>query len=698
MSKPTMKIHTSYVHRLFYLVFLCCLNTQLPRCEAKLKVWERMNLFQSCTHQFILPFTTHSADYWMDGLGLMQEKCIYYQNCISIVGRFPSQYTEQGPKRAITNKTCLRGLAPKHSKACMVSLASVTVHKNKLIQIEGSVKLWSVASQDQEKHIYSPAQDYILMVVNIKPGQAVQMDVPVNFPPKVLLFTHYETLIQIGLLNIHNPIEIYKNLNSEDIGVHEFVYLTEWPLSISKIDSIWNKVITSKWTRRSSSKMFSQTILDLKVNTRKLLSQPVCDHFNFTFRHANTHHHEHAHIKNAAMGKVMYNSFGTSLRSGSLKYYWIVRKQNLEHAEFQKISAMFSPLSVQVWLLMSLLFITLAPVLSARKHKSCLQTIYWLYSTLVEQDGYIGLKQMTKIQQYLVAMWLFCGVLFRNLYTFSMYAEMTKLPYPNWLPQNFNSLLQGQHNRKIFVPCCSLQAVTSHVMTDTLLNQYWTIPEKLDVWGRMLLKVIYGAPPCRQIVNRSFKSDFPYSQQDANGRLVNDTLKKTEDFVVAIYSSVCSDESFLAELSFKESIIIYETNEELPYYLTKHSFWFENVYFTEIYVYALAMFEATGIRSYVEWALSTYFLKKSMSFVGQEKLNAFKLSSNFVGINMRQKPGTGGKEPTAFTPYRALDFERDSLKSGTIDELSAVWLVFIIFQLSSFLAFFAEMAKTHISI
>ncbi len=83
-------------------------------------------------------------------------------------------------------------------------------------------------------------------------------------------------------------------------------------------------------------------------------------------------------------------------------------------------------------------------------------------------------------------------------------------------------------------------------------------------------------------------------------------LSKTENFIVAIYTGLCSDMPYITALAFQEDMLVYANNEESKSPSNQVVTWEENLFFTEIYLSALGSLVESGIfvyRQEVEFTL-----------------------------------------------------------------------------------------------
>ncbi|CAL8121258.1 unnamed protein product [Orchesella dallaii] len=151
------------------------------------------------------------------------------------------------------------------------------------------------------------------------------------------------------------------------------------------------------------------------------------------------------HQANGKYSKLDFISYGTEFH-GAKYVIFVTSKMD----GFLNIEALLSPLNFQIWIITLISFLALCTFLKLVEPQ--ISYWFWLLSAFLEKSENVKDALGFKTLQLLI-IWLFTTFLLRNLYTSAIYSHLTKKVEPSNIPGSYEELLKSTAFSIISDPC-----------------------------------------------------------------------------------------------------------------------------------------------------------------------------------------------------------------------------------------------------
>ncbi len=562
---------------LLKLPLLLCIYQISAKYKFKSNHWEVLEVFKDCTIQFALPrsqiYDPAPPDYSKKFTSFYYEfllKCQFFRNCISIHTSSLLLYANTSDKMAaaldekekelrIIHQTYMKSrLKQKFLYICKVWLPNVFKHKNGYMKLNHVDNNWFISSdllveRTARYHIISVAEDYILIPYTYS-AQKARMIMPVNLAVTIVLVLKPSQMLNTGC-QIHGNMKMYEE---EDIRLfpffREFAVINimfapifKFPSNAAIIrhtcDSINVQIYNSKAYNKiyiSKSVYEDQCSADISDYVNACMKKTILNHYNIsTFVDGYPIIYGYGNFLISRTRK--YTPFGGNIRNGGLKYFVLARKENFATQSFDQLASLFTPFTAETWIILVCTLSGIFILTCAIVHIHRLDTLIMYIATLLEQGIDIRTKICRSPKIFLTCMitWIFLCFLLRQLYTSSLYSDITALHSPLSLPKSLQDLVKQNDSLRLLMTPCSFKIFNK--INENYLGYHGYFPETDSVV--QLFEKIF----CKTL---NLKEDFFDWWQNGTQtvhliRFVNCEeykflnsifLEQTENFVVTVYS------------------------------------------------------------------------------------------------------------------------------------------------------------------
>lgn len=471
--------------------------------------WSFFDIFNSCTvHLYWI------TDFKVDHIESFIRYCIFspISSCVLLQSR--SLFKQHTPNSSVYITKFQTKIKLRYLSACTVLLPSI-----RNFEEESFVEFFS------QLDFYASGINYVDSVFRMDPyfiicpaAVAYEQTIIKTKPVINLMYNPYILFMNLNKGQVYlactpcldSFFDVYtvtktpiKLLHYSNLSLKNFTHLRIYNFFAAQIQmqpinhdykNIWNSTIQCAYNERS---LYSDTLVGL-YSTTDCMKGHIAFSLNCT-----TSSCQHIlliileYLQIPEVGEKIFPRFHT-YSSGTqmygFRYAIFVRKQ--ESITNRNVLALLSPFQLNEWGLILVSFVTLLLLLNHVTPKK--NWMLYLVSIFLDQDGNSKYK-LGLANSFLIIGWIFATLVFRNLYTSSMYTYMTKTPNPTNVPQTFNQLLHnssipllsdgqtGQQFTNVFLQSRKMNSTGAQYLRRIWMHtiyQYWWY---FNGWNQLLL-------------------------------------------------------------------------------------------------------------------------------------------------------------------------------------------------------------------
>lgn len=344
--------------------------------------------------------------------------------------------------------------------------------------------------------------------------------------------------------------------------------------------------------------------------------------------------------------------------------YCIIKGLAEEEAK-RSVFALFHPFTIDTWIGILVTFCLALWLLWKLRVEHFAEIFFWLGSTLLEQ-GDEGNRLKFRLSWFILISWLYLGFFVRNMYTFSMYSDITSQPVPGYLPDTIFDLFNTS------LPYSDLKVVTGFqsYKESIFYAEFSNRRPSINPYHLMeSTKGFFRAGLIHEIKRRSLKFDWLQKGRVENNHLFQlaknneiDTVRLEKGWVfgieteytravynlrnefVLVFDSQSEDRFACPVVGMLTGRIIYENSELALFTGAKLLAWQYDTFFTQFAVDSLKRLIESGIFEFVKILYETrtmfgsvnYFLENGFVSIATRKDNedSTGLISSFTFANL----------------------------------------------------------------